>query len=393
MQRYFIHAAKFFLPAGPVGEGYLEIVDGKFGHWTESLADMEDTQVTDMGSKWIAPGFVDTHIHGYLDHDVMDADPEGILAAGAGLAQEGTTSWLPTTLTASVEQTEAACAAVAEAARKASQLPEGSRPVARIQGIFLEGPFFTEKHKGAQNPSYMFDPDYQVFCQWQQAAGGLIRKSAFAPERAGSEEYAQKLREHKVVAALGHSDATFQEGLAAVNAGATMFVHTYNGMSGLHHRNPGLVGLAMSSHATFAELIADGMHVNRYAVEALVHAKGFDHVCLVSDCLRCGGMPEGEYPLGEFPVIMKDGLCRLKHGDSIAGSVTTLAKEVQNLYQWEVVTAEQAIYMGTAVPALAHYLDDRCGFILPGRVADFVVLDSDLNLVDTYMSGRSVKRI
>ncbi len=386
MKSYLIRAEKFFLPAGCMDNGYLEVVDGKFGQWHKQIPLECNLEVVDMGDRWIAPGFVDTHIHGFKDHDVMDKDPQGILDASIGLAKAGTTTWLPTTLTASVEDTCLACESVA----KSEQMRPDHFKGARVGGVFLEGPFFTEKHKGAQNPAYMMDPSTDIFNEWQQASEGLIKKSAIAPEREHSEEYATYLKEHGVVCALGHSDATFDEGMAALNAGASVFVHTYNGMSGLHHREPGLVGLAMVVRNSYAELICDGIHVNKNACKALIEAKGYEHVALISDCLRCGGMPEGDYMLGDFPIIMQDGICRLKNGESIAGSVITMAQAVQNVFQWELVTASQAIEMGTAIPSRANNIDDVCGSILPGRHADFVVLDNQLNLISTYMDGELV---
>ncbi len=387
MNSYLIKAAKYFLPGGCKDSGYLEVCEGKFGAWHQEIPEGTDLEVVEFPGKSIAPGFVDTHIHGFLNHDIMDQNPEGVLEASLGLAKAGTTTWLPTTLTASVEDTLHACESVAQSNHMRRPGYQG----ARVAGIFLEGPFFTEKHKGAQNPAYMMDPSLEIFAEWQEAAEGLIQKSAIAPECEHSKEYAARLKEMGVVCALGHSDATFDEGMGVVNAGASVFVHTYNGMSGLHHREPGLVGLAMCTSNTYAELICDGIHVNKYACKALVEAKGYQHVLLVSDCLRCGGMPEGEYMLGDFPIIMKDGICRLKNGDSIAGSVITMAQAVRNVYTWGIVTAEQAVEMGTAVAARANNIDDVCGFILPGRHADFVVLDDALNLESVYMDGEVVK--
>ncbi len=386
MKSYLIKASRFYFPAGCEDGGYLEINEGKFGQWHKQIPLDCNLEVVDFGDKSIAPGFVDTHIHGFKDHDVMDISPEGILDASAGLAKAGTTTWLPTTLTASVEDTCLACESVAQAEKMRDVTYKG----ARVGGIFLEGPFFTEKHKGAQNPAYMMDPSIDIFNEWQQASEGLIKKSAIAPERNNSAEYASYLKDHGVVCALGHSDATLDEGMNALNAGASVFVHTYNGMSGLHHREPGLVGLAMSTPNTYAELICDGIHVNKYACKALIEAKGYQHVCLVSDCLRCGGMPEGDYMLGDFPIIMQDGICKLKNGESIAGSVITMAQAAQNVYQWGIVTRTQAIEMATAIPAVANNIDDVCGFILPGRNADFVVLDNELNLISTYMDGEAI---
>ena len=231
MSTYAIKADKFFLPAGPQLGGYLMVEDGVFGAWQ---ADEPSCEIKDYTGSWIAPGMVDTHIHGFYNHSTTDNDPEGIDISSTELARRGTTSWLPTTFTDGVEQIKDACAAIAQA-------DEGRGPDfcgARIQGIYLEGPFFTMKHVGAQNPAYLIDPSEEVFDQWQEAAGGRIVKSAMAAERDGAAAYAAALNAKGVVTSIGHSDATYDECIAAINAGASCFTHTYNGQRGLHHREP-----------------------------------------------------------------------------------------------------------------------------------------------------------
>jgi N-acetylglucosamine-6-phosphate deacetylase len=317
----------------------------------------------------------------------MDCDPAGITTICEELARRGTTSWLATTLTASVEQTGEACASVAAAVEAQGEDFRGCR----TQGIFLEGPFFSENRKGAQNPANMLDPSVELFCRWQEAAHGLICKSSLAPEREGAAEYCRDLKAMGVVTALGHSSATCEQGLAAVAAGATVFVHTYNAMEGLHHREPGLVGCAMTTKSTYSELICDGHHVVPAAVAALVAAKGWDHVAVISDCLRCGGMPDGDYLLGDLPIRLEGETARLIGEDgtlgNLAGAATTVATGVKNLFDWGVVTAEQAIRMGSEVPAISCGVDDVCGSMLPGRAADFNILNDDLTVAETYISG------
>ena len=380
MTTFALHAEKFVLPEGVCGPGYLVVEDGRVAAFQH---DAPGCEVVDHGDAWVAPGFVDTHIHGFADHDVMDCDPEGINVACQELARQGTTSILATTLTASIEQTREACAAVAQAA---ALRPEGFLGT-RIQGIFLEGPFFTEKHKGAQNPKYLCDPSLDALDLWQDAAGGLIRKSALAPERDGSLDYVRGATRRGVVPAIAHTDATYEQARAAVDAGASVFVHTYNAMSGLTHRAPGVVGCAMTSDDAYAELICDGLHVSPVACKALIRAKGWERVLLISDCLRCGGMPEGDYLLGELPIRLAGGVARLRDEGNIAGSVLTMAGAVKNVVDWGIVTAEQAIRMGTEIPARANGIDGSCGSIAPGRAADLVVLRPDLSLECTYLGG------
>lgn len=385
MDTFAVKADKFFLPGATSGPGFLIIEDGVFGQFTTQEPDCE---IVDCTGSWIAPGLVDTHIHGFLDHDIMDCDADGVIEIAQGLLSNGVTSWLPTTLTASVEQTGDACESVADAAEG---IAANGIDAARIQGIFLEGPFFTEKHKGAQNPAYFLDPDVEVFDEWQNRADGWISKIAIAPERNGAPEFCAEMANRGVHVALGHSDATYEQALACVNAGADIFVHTYNGMSGLHHREPGMVGAAMTTHGTYAEAICDGHHLNPIAVRALVEAKGTDYTVLITDCMRAGGMPDGNYNLGDFPVVVADGTARLTdESHSLAGSILRLFQGLKNVYDWGIVSAEDAIRMASENPARSCGIDDVCGFIRPGYEADFIVLNENLQLLETFLGGKSV---
>lgn len=387
---YAVQVGKIVLPGRVETHGYLLIDKGEFIGFTHEKPS-EDINVVDRSTYWVAPGYVDTHIHGFVGHDVMDANAKGLDEASRALVKFGTTTWVPTTLTQTVEQIGRACESVYEARSNRSDDFVG----ARIEGIFLEGPFFTEKHKGAQNPAHMIDPNIEILEGWQKRAHGLICRTGLAPERSGAARYCAQARDLGVVCALGHSDATSAEGFACIEAGATTFIHVYNGMSGLHHRNPGLVACAMASSNTYGELICDGMHIVPDALTAFIKAKGWEHTPLVTDCLRCGGMPEGNYMLGDFPIRMQDNLARLVMPDgslgSIAGSVLTLNQAVKNVVDWNIATAEQAIRMATEVAAQASGIDDVCGQILPGRHADFNILDNNLNVVETYLSGACVQ--
>ncbi|MGM0212638.1 N-acetylglucosamine-6-phosphate deacetylase [Enterococcus sp. AZ109] len=373
----FIYADKFFLKSGVKEAGYLEITDGIFGDFTKELADKE-AKVIDHSGKWIAPGLVDTHIHGFKNHDVMDNDAEGLKVMSEGLLSCGVTSFLPTTLTSSKERLKD----VAETIGKTYQ----DVPGAKVQGIYFEGPFFTEEHKGAQNPSYFGDPDLATFHEWQEASGGLIKKIALAPEREGVAEFVKEVTEEGVVVALGHSNATIDEAQAAVEAGASVFVHAYNGMRGLNHREPGMVGALLSLQHVFSELICDGHHVHPQAAEILMKKAGHDHVALITDCMMAGGMPDGNYNLGEFPVVVKDGTARLDSGN-LAGSILKLKEAIKNVVDWNIATPEEAIMMATYVPAVSCKIDDRCGMIVKGRDADFIVLNPDMELEATYLDG------
>ena len=301
----FIYADKFFLNSGVKGAGYLDVTDGIFGAYTKEKP--EGAEIIDQSGKWIAPGLVDTHIHGYKNHDVMDNDADGIKVMSEALLSCGVTSFLPTTLTSSKERLKD----VAETIGKMYKEVDG----AKIQGIYFEGPFFTEEHKGAQNPSYFGDPDLDTFHEWQEASGGLIKKIALAPERKGVKEFVKTVTDEGVVVSLGHSNATLEEAQEAVEAGASVFVHAYNGMRGLNHREPGMVGALLTLQHVFSELICDGHHVHPQAAEVLMEKAGHDHVALITDCMMAGGMPDGNYNLGEFPVVVAEGTARLESGN------------------------------------------------------------------------------
>lgn len=379
MVKNYLYADKFFFSSGTQGPGYLEIVDGLFGDFSTTLPADAQGKVIDYSDQWIAPGLVDTHIHGYANHDVMDNDAEGLKIMSEQLLSCGVTSFLPTTLTSSKERLKDVSATIASV--------KDQVPGAKIQGIYFEGPFFTEEHKGAQNPSYFADPDIDVFHDWQTAANGLIKKIALAPERKGVQEFVKTVTKEGVVVSLGHSDATLDQAREVVEAGASVFVHAYNGMRGLNHREPGMVGALLTLHHVYSELICDGHHVHPKACELLIDKAGADHVALITDCMMAGGMPDGEYQLGEFPVVVKDGTARLLEGN-LAGSILKLKEAIKNVVDWNLATPEEAIMMGSFVPAVSCHIDDVCGSIEAGRAADFIVLDQKMNLRATYLDGQ-----
>lgn len=382
-QRFALHAEHVVLPES-CENAYL-VIEG------DRIADVsyvapEGVELVDLGAAWIAPGFVETHAHGYAGCDVMDADPVAFNKSCSELLRCGTTSWLATTLTASPESTKEACAAV----REALELRAPNYVGARVPGIFLEGPFFCEKYKGAQNPNYLIDPDLALLDEWQEASGGLIKKSALAPERVGSVDYVKGCVERGVVAALAHSDASYEEARAALDAGASVFVHTYNAMRPLTHRDPGMVGCAMTSDDAYAELICDGHHVNPVAVDALVRAKGWEKIVLITDSIAGAGLEDGDYFIGELPIVISEGTARLRDGGNLAGSVLRLDAAVKNVVEWGVCTPEQALRMASENAARSSGLLDVAGVIERGRLADLVVMSPELELQAVYFAGKVV---
>lgn len=355
---------------------YMEVENGKIKSFSK-----DQPEKFEYLGQIIAPGLVDTHIHGYHGEDIMNAKKGALETISKGLLEMGVTSFLPTTLTDSTEKLNEACRVVGEEYREVTG--------AKVRGIFLEGPFFTEKYKGAQNEKYMSDPDIEKLKKWKDLSDGLVNKIAIAPERERVEDFIHKANAMGVAVALGHSDASYEDAMSAVNEGANIFVHTFNGMSGLHHRNPGMVGAAMNSDA-ISELICDGHHVNPASANVLMNVKGRDKIALITDCMSAGGMADGDYKLGEFDVIVKDGTARLKDGGNLAGSILKLKDAVKNVVDWQIADAFEAIQMASLIPAKSVGIDDLCGKLKIGYDADFIVLDEDLNLEATYLDGEKV---
>lgn len=375
--KYYVYAKQIVLDDQVIDKAYLTIEDGKFGPIL--MEEPQDAPIKDYSQSIVAPGLVDTHIHGYKSHDVMDNDFEGIKVISEGLLSCGVTSWLPTTLTSSAELLNDVCETIGNHYQEVTG--------AKIRGIFLEGPFFTEKYKGAQNPKYMSDPSVEKLAKWHELSQGLVNKIAIAPERKGVKEFIEFAKSKGVYTALAHSDATYEEAAAAVDAGANIFVHIYNGMSGLHHRNPGMVGAALSLDKVFAEMICDGHHVHPAAARVVTRARGPKETVLITDCMRAGGMGEGQSRLGEFEVVVKDGTARLKETGNLAGSILELKQGVKNVVDWGLVSPAEALRMASLTPAQSVGIESVCGRIAPGYEADFIVVSDQLELEATYLDG------
>ena len=375
--KYYVYAKQIVLDDQVIDKAYLTIEDGKFGPIL--MEEPQDAPIKDYSQSIVAPGLVDTHIHGYKSHDVMDNDFEGIKVISEGLLSCGVTSWLPTTLTSSTELLNDVCETIGNHYQEVTG--------AKIRGIFLEGPFFTEKYKGAQNPKYMSDPSVEKLAKWHELSQGLVNKIAIAPERKGVKEFIEFAKSKGVYTALAHSDATYEEAAAAVEAGANIFVHIYNGMSGLHHRKPGMVGAALSLDKVFAEMICDGHHVHPAAARVVTRARGPKETVLITDCMRAGGMGEGQSRLGEFEVVIKDGTARLKDTGNLAGSILELKQGVKNVVDWGLVSLAEALRMASLTPAQSVGIESVCGRIAPGYEADFIVVSDQLELEATYLDG------
>lgn len=382
---YYIHADKFFLENTTEEGGYLEVQDdGKFGFYYPE-DEKPNGKIVEYPNKWIAPGLVDTHVHGSLKEDVMKSDWSGIDRLSQGFLRSGVTSWLPTTYTAGADTLTKIC--------KMFGAHHGEETGAKIQGLHFEGPYFTAEHAGAENPKYLLDPNLEQFNQWRKESDGILNKISLAPERKGSKKFIREVVKEGVVVSLGHSSANFSQAKAGIEAGATMFTHTFNGMPDPAHHDSSISNAAMALNNVTDELICDGHHVQKEMVKALIDLKGPEHIALITDCMEAGMMPDGDYMLGELPVYVRDGMARLKGSNNLAGSILQLNVAVKNLVDWNIATPEEAIMMASYVPAKSANILDKCGSIAPDKSADFLVLNSDMTLSETYLNGKSRYRV
>lgn len=339
----------------------------------------------DYGDLKIIPGMIDVHCHGGLGFDTNDAHREGLVEWAQGLLQEGITSFCPTTVTQSEEVLTAALENVAKVVEEGY---EG----ADIVGIHFEGPYLNMKNKGAQPPEYIAVPSVEQFEKYQEAAKGLIKIITMATEKDEDHVLTRYCAKHGVNVSIGHSSATFTEALLAVANGAKGITHTYNGMTPLHHREPSLVGAAMSLKDTYAEIICDGNHVVWPAIRTLIEAKGKDHCIMIDDALCAKGCAPGDYMLGGQAIeIRENGSAYLKEYETLAGGTMKFNEGLRNLVEKVLVPIDWAINMCTLNPARYLGIDDQKGKIMVGYDADLVVLDRDFEVVQVYHHGKSVK--
>ena len=331
----------------------------------------------------VLPGFIDQHIHGAGGSDGMDGTVEDIAIIAKTVAEEGTTSFLVTTMTQSVENITKAMKAVKE--YRAANPKEG----ARVEGIHLEGPFIAAAHKGAQPLEYVAVPDIETFDKYNEASGNAIKIVTLAPEVDGAEALIRHLDKNGVVASIGHTGAKYADIVKAVEAGAKDVTHTYNAQSALHHREIGTVGSAMLVDELNCEMIADTIHVSVPAMKLLVKNKTADKLTLITDAMRAKGIPDGVSELGGQTVYVKNGEARLEDG-TLAGSVLRMNRALQNVVEKVGVPFTQAVDYATKNPAKTLGIYDVTGSIQVGKRADFVVINDKYDVLLTIRDGEVV---
>lgn len=337
-----------------------------------------EQNTTRLEQGYISPGFIDIHIHGGGGGDFLDGDPEAVAAITEAHSRFGTTGMLATTLTASEVD-------IIRAIRAAQAAP---RRGARILGYHVEGPFINAKMKGAQDERYArIGTTAEVDRIMAVGRPGDVWHFTIAPDIPGHLEVIRHMAAKGAIVSAGHTEATYDQMAAAAEAGVRHATHLYNAMRGLHHREPGTVGAALTLPDLTVELIADGFHIHPAALKVAVAARGADRVILVSDAMRATGLPDGQYSLGVLPVWVKDGQCRLADG-TIASSVLTMNRAVKNMVELVGISLPAAVAMASLNPARRYGLPK--GAIAPGLDADLVLLDTQLNVLETIVGGETV---
>lgn len=368
-------SGKVVTPTGVIRQGCVEL-DGE-----RISAVAEYPSIRD--GHWIVPGFVDMHTHGGGGHTFTTGDVDEARGAAAFHLSHGTTSLLASLVSSPYELMRDATSAYAPLVK------EGV-----LAGLHYEGPYLSAVRCGAQNPEFLRDPSVDELSELLAIGEGAVRMVTLAPELPGALAAIELLVSRRVVAALGHTDATYEQTTAGVIAGATVATHLFNGMRGPHHREPGPVFALLGSPNVVCELVADGVHLHQGTLAFAAGVAGPDRAALVTDAMAAAGMPDGEYELGGQPVVVDGGTVRLATSDSaadssagaIAGSTLTMDAALRQAVAAGIPIAD-ACRMAAGTPARAIGLGERIGALLPGWRADLVVLDDDLNVVRVMRRG------
>ena len=335
-----------------------------------------DVEIIDAEGGYVAPGFIDLHIHGYLGRDVCDASEESMRIISKGLLENGVTGYLPTTMTVDMKTVQGAI----DVCR--NLMDEDNFDGSTILGVHAEGPFISASKKGAQDERFILKPD----AEFVKNNADVIKIITLAPEE---DENFSAIRDividTDVVVSMGHTSADYKTAMDGVAAGVKHTTHLFNAMSLMTHRAPGVVGAALNSDVS-CELIVDGYHVNSDLFDLVYKLKG-RKLCFITDCLPAGGLPEGEYTLGGAKIIYRDNICRLPDG-TIAGSVLRLNKGVWNVYQNSNIPLYECVNCASLNPATTLGIEDQKGSLEVGKDADIVILDEEFNVKKTIIGGK-----
>jgi N-acetylglucosamine-6-phosphate deacetylase len=376
-------AARRLISAGEVVEYPLvRIEDGRISR-IESLNPKDHARVQATNrfpEATLVPAYIDIHVHGCAGHDVMEATPEALGVIGGYLASRGVGAYFPTTVTSPRDETIRSLAGLArEIERKTAH--RGATPL----GIHLEGPFLSHLKRGVHTEALLEAPSIALFDRFWQAAEGRICLMTIAPELPGATELIAHATALGVRCSMGHSDASVGEAEAGYVAGARSATHTFNAMRAIDHREPGLAAYVLDKRSLFAEIICDGIHVDPLMVRLFFRLKDEDRIILVTDGMSATGMPDGIYKLGDMEVEVRDGRCT--SDGTLAGSVLTLDRGVQNLMEFTGASLKTAVAAASRNPSQLMGIDEGWGILEAGRSANITVLSPSAEVIETFLAG------
>jgi N-acetylglucosamine-6-phosphate deacetylase len=366
-------------PGEVLVEGEMITAVGSPGEDAPATASRPDADMLDLTGHWLVPGFVDMHVHGGGGASYTAGDVDQALHVAAFHRAHGTTTTMASLVTASRD----------ELLRSVSMLA-GLVEDGVLAGVHLEGPYLSRARCGAHDPDLLRAPDRAETDALLKAGRGTVRMVTLAPELDGGVELVRRLVDADVLAAVGHTDGTHRETLAALSAGASVATHLFNAMRSVHHREPGPVTALLEDSGVVVELINDGVHLHPGIVNLAFQAAGSSRVAFITDAMGAAGMPDGTYPLGPMTARVEGGIARLADGDSIAGSTLTLDRALRTAVRDNHLPITDAVRALTETPTRALGLADRVGSLTPGRRADAVVLDADLRVAGVLWRGRWV---
>lgn len=379
MSTIALKGGRFLSPDGGFSQGDILLEDAHIRSvGNSSTADTE----LDCSNLYVLPGFIDIHTHGALGYDCMKATPAQLAEWSAFLASHGVTSFMPTTVSAPVDEV----LAMLDQVKAAADLPDLG---AKIVGVHVEGPYISTHQLGCHEASFVRKLDKDDLIEFERKLGDDLKlRVTVAPEAEGAMEFIRLVKEAGGYIAIGHTDATLDVTYEAIKNGADSFTHLFNGMRGIHHREPGTAGAALLSDA-YAEIIADGIHLHPEIIKLTVRAKGIDKIIAVTDAMQATGLSDGEYPFGGKTVYVRDGVARIKEGN-LAGSTLTLDNSVRNIARFADIPFEEAVRAVTINPARAIGIDGQTGTIEPGKYADFAIVNDKHEVVYTISRGKVV---
>ncbi len=370
---------RIILPQGILEGYFLEVEDEliKDIYRARSYSPGDFDSVYDGQGRYLSPGFIDIHNHGSRGQDLMEASQEVIGKLADYHLSQGVTSFLASVMSSSSQL-------MLEAVRNLGAY-RNSPSSSRLLGIHIEGPFFNMENRGAQPREHLRQPDREFIAELLKLAQGRLRMVSLAPELEGGLDIIDFLRERKVVVALGHSSASYEKSLEAIDRGASIASHLFNGMAAFHHRRPGILGACLVDDRIYCEIIYDRFHLHDGAVELAIRAKGYDRLILVSDAMEAAGLEDGEYRLAGQRVLVENGAARLEDG-SLAGSTLSLRGAVKNMVEYLGVPLYEAVKMASLNPARALGFEEL-GSLERGKVADMISFCDGLEIKEVYRRG------